>query len=98
MFDQIYIENFKPFQELKLPLSKINLLMGANNAGKTSILEAILTMKEFFGHTSYGWHQYSDQIYHPFEDDNRIDFKRVVYAQDKDREIKLGSEVTVDGK
>lgn len=98
MFDQIYIENFKPFQELKLPLSRINLLIGANNAGKTSILEAILTMKELFGHTSYGWHQYRDQIYHPFEDNKVIDFKRVVYAQDEDREIKLGSEVTVDGK
>ena len=48
MFKEIYISNFKPFRELKIPLTKINLLIGPNNSGKTSVFEAIMLMKELF--------------------------------------------------
>jgi AAA15 family ATPase/GTPase len=42
MFKTIKIENFRGFQSLELQqLGRVNLLVGTNNSGKTSILEAI---------------------------------------------------------
>jgi len=42
MFKTITIENFRGFQSFKLEnLGRINLLVGENNSGKTSILEAV---------------------------------------------------------
>jgi AAA15 family ATPase/GTPase len=45
MITNFKIENYKAFENLELKkLSKINLIGGKNNVGKTSILEAILSM------------------------------------------------------
>lgn len=42
MLTDIHIENFRGFADLKLEgLSRVNLLVGKNNSGKTSLLEAI---------------------------------------------------------
>lgn len=42
MIDEIKIENFRGFTSLALPnLKRVNLIVGENNAGKTSLLEAI---------------------------------------------------------
>ena len=42
MIDEIKIENFRGFTSLVLPsLKRVNLIVGENNAGKTSLLEAI---------------------------------------------------------
>ena len=42
MFKSIKIENFRCFQSFELQqLGRVNLLVGKNNSGKTSILEAI---------------------------------------------------------
>lgn len=42
MFRSLRIKNFRGFQDTKLePLARINLISGANNAGKTAVLEAI---------------------------------------------------------
>lgn len=42
MLTEIAISNFRGFGELKLsPLGKVNLIVGRNNVGKTSLLEAI---------------------------------------------------------
>ncbi len=43
MITSFKIENFKGFCELELPLSRITLLGGGNNVGKTSVLEALFT-------------------------------------------------------
>lgn len=41
-FEEVLIHHFRGFRELRLTkLSRINLLVGANNSGKTSALEAI---------------------------------------------------------
>lgn len=43
MISQLTIKNFKKFIELKIEdLSRINLIVGINNVGKTTILEAIM--------------------------------------------------------
>ena len=41
MITSFKIENFKGFCELELPLSRITLLGGSNNVGKTSVLDAL---------------------------------------------------------
>jgi AAA domain, putative AbiEii toxin, Type IV TA system len=42
MYDSIKLENFRSFEELSISgLKRVNLFVGKNNAGKTSILEAI---------------------------------------------------------
>jgi hypothetical protein len=43
MFKSVRIQNFRQFKDLKLEgLAQINLITGANNTGKTSLLEALL--------------------------------------------------------
>ena len=41
MIKEIAIKNFKSIVDLKLPLGKFNLFIGANGSGKSNILEAI---------------------------------------------------------
>lgn len=41
MIETITIERFKNIEKIELPLDKINILVGANNAGKSSILQSI---------------------------------------------------------
>lgn len=42
MIQSFYIQNFKNFRELSLPLLKhVNLIVGKNNVGKSTLLEAI---------------------------------------------------------
>ena len=52
MFSKIQIENYRRFQSFELSgLGRVNLLVGENNSGKTSILEAINSLcspGEFF--------------------------------------------------
>ena len=47
MLDKIYIRNFKSLQNVSLELKDVNLLIGANNSGKSNLLKAL----EFF----YKW-------------------------------------------
>ena len=41
MIKEIAIKNFKSIVDLKLPLGRFNLFIGANGSGKSNILEAI---------------------------------------------------------
>ena len=42
MFDSLSIANFRAFKELEIsPLRRVNLIIGGNNVGKTSVLEAV---------------------------------------------------------
>ncbi|HDY65382.1 MAG TPA: hypothetical protein ENH84_04005 [Phycisphaerae bacterium] len=59
MIQSVEIENFKCFRSLELPeLSRVNLISGANNVGKTSLLEALFIFHDrtspamFLGHIS----------------------------------------------
>ncbi len=45
MFQSVSIKNFRGFQDFRLEgLERFNLLLGRNNAGKTSILEAMFLL------------------------------------------------------
>src|SRR5262245_12832212 len=42
MMDNLLIENFRSFRRFEMPkLGRVNLVVGMNNSGKTTILEAI---------------------------------------------------------
>ena len=41
MFEKFIIKNFKSITELELDLGQVNVIIGANGAGKSNILEAI---------------------------------------------------------
>lgn len=41
MLTEVTISRFKTVQQITLPLERINLLIGANNSGKSSVLQAI---------------------------------------------------------
>lgn len=44
MLESLYIRNYRLFQELKInSLKRVNLIIGKNNVGKSSVLEAIFT-------------------------------------------------------
>jgi len=54
MLTEIRLTNFKYFQkETPFPLSKINLLTGINGRGKSSLLQALLLMKQSVEHNEY---------------------------------------------
>lgn len=41
MIDHIFIKNYKAFERENIPLDKFSLLIGSNNSGKTTVLEAL---------------------------------------------------------
>jgi putative AbiEii toxin of type IV toxin-antitoxin system len=45
MITRLFIENYRSIRKAELPLGKINVLTGANNSGKSSVLYAALTLK-----------------------------------------------------
>ncbi|MEK8017402.1 MAG: AAA family ATPase [Candidatus Parabeggiatoa sp.] len=47
MINSLYIKNYKLFKELRIEsLAQVNLIIGKNNVGKTSLLEAMLLFSE----------------------------------------------------
>ena len=45
MLERLHIRNYRVFNDLKIDrLSRINLIAGKNNSGKTSLLEAIFLL------------------------------------------------------
>lgn len=46
MIKQIYLEHFKCFELLKLPLAPLTLLSGSNASGKSSVLQALVLLHQ----------------------------------------------------
>ena len=47
MLYEIALENFKPFAERQVaPLSKITLIYGPNSAGKSSLIQALMLLRQ----------------------------------------------------
>lgn len=55
LFDSLHIRNFRAFRYLEVPkLGRVNLLVGRNNTGKSSVLEA-LRIYARYGHPEAVW-------------------------------------------
>src|SRR5205809_2119643 len=46
MFKSIRLRNFKSWKDGQVPLAPLTILLGLNNTGKSSILHAILALKQ----------------------------------------------------
>lgn len=46
MLEQINLQNFKCFEQLKLPLAELTLLSGTNASGKSSVLQAMVLLHQ----------------------------------------------------
>ncbi|WP_300814886.1 AAA family ATPase [uncultured Bacteroides sp.] len=46
MLKHLYLKNFKCFDELSLPLGGLTLITGVNGAGKSSIVQALLLLRQ----------------------------------------------------
>lgn len=49
MLKRIYIDNFKCLYNFELPLGNINLLLGSNGSGKSSVFEVLRKLQTFIG-------------------------------------------------
>ena len=71
MIGKIRIQNFRSLQDATLSLNQINLLIGANNAGKTNFLKAL----RFFGRFLNGDHSNKEELkrmFYNYDDANPI--------------------------
>lgn len=46
MIGQLYLKNFKCFQDEKLPLNRLTVLSGGNGVGKSSIIQSLLLLRQ----------------------------------------------------
>jgi AAA15 family ATPase/GTPase len=46
MLREFLIENFKSLRHLEFPISNLNILIGPNSSGKTSVLQALALLKQ----------------------------------------------------
>jgi len=49
VLERIYIDNFRCYSAFELRLDRVNLLLGANGSGKSSLMEAIATIADGLG-------------------------------------------------
>lgn len=52
MIDELKIVNFKCFENLKLEMSNLNVLAGINSMGKSSVIQALLLLRQTFDMSS----------------------------------------------
>ncbi len=64
MINKLKIKNFKCFEELNIELSNLNVFAGINNMGKSSVIQALLLLRQSFemGTLSDGLHLNGDLI------------------------------------
>jgi len=90
---RITIENFKGIGEkVTIPLKPITLLFGANSAGKSTVLQALLYAHEVLNNRNPD----ADVTEFGGEKINLGGFRNLVHGHDLGKEIKIGFEYTLD--
>jgi AAA15 family ATPase/GTPase len=84
------LENFKAFQKCTLDLAPLTILIGENSSGKSSILQALLLIKQTLESPSGGGILNLNSHYVQFRQ-----FKEIVFGMPSDKAI-LGFELTFD--
>lgn len=91
MITKLFIENYRSIQKAELPLGKINILTGANNSGKSSVIYAALTLRNFVNNPN----QSLDAVLSfPFIDLGG--YEKIIYDQGDYGYIKTGIELDTD--
>ncbi len=90
MITSVSIKNFRSIESMELSLGKINVLTGANNSGKSSVIYALLVLKNAVTNPN----QTVDGLFN-FEFINLGPFKENVYKKNVGkRKIKVGVSVS----
>lgn len=85
MITKLFIENFRSIEKAEMDLGKITVLTGANNSGKSSVIYALLVLRNILTNPN----QSLDNILTlPFI--NLGGFEQVVYLKNKRKSIKVG--------
>ena len=88
MLTGIELKNFKCFEKIKIPeLKNISILTGINNVGKSTIMQAIIFLKESISNDRFSWD-------HP--DLNLINYKTTVYKHEIKRNIEITCTFSLD--
>lgn len=88
MISRLIIENFRGIQKANIELAPITVLIGPNNAGKSTVIYALLTLKNVVINPN----QPIDSFFN-FGFLNLGGFKQVVFVKDENLGIYLGVEV-----
>jgi hypothetical protein len=90
---QITLENFKGVADsVTVPLRPITLLFGANSAGKSTLLQALLYLRELLENQNAD----ADVLQASGDSINLGGFRKFVHGHDLSRTVRIGVTVTVD--
>ena len=88
MLDSLVVKNFKSLREATLTFSKLTLLVGPNNSGKSTIFQAILALKQTME---------SRNFFTPFVLNGRYvqlgAFENIVYGKDPKQKIAIEARI-----
>lgn len=90
---KITIENFKGIgKKAEIPLKPITLLFGANSSGKTTVLHALLYLRELLERQNAD----ADRVIGGGKDVYLGGFRQLVHGHDESLNVKIGVEYTLD--
>lgn len=90
---KIIIENFKGIRDrVEIPIRPITLLFGANSAGKTTVLHALLYLRELLERQNAD----ADRVIGGGKDIYLGGFRQLVHGHDESRTVTVGVEFAVD--
>lgn len=87
---KLKVHNYRSFQSQEFNFSRINILIGENSGGKSSLLKLLLALKQTLDSPSEGNLKLNGDY------TNLGNFDEVVYYRKKNRKIKIGFESDVN--
>lgn len=88
MLNEVHIENFKALKNIDLKLSKFNIITGLNSAGKTSVSQAIVLLKQSILRREIIYNDYLLRL---------GDYREMVHLHDTRLPIRICLNFKVDG-
>ena len=88
LLNEVHIENFKALKNIDLKLSKFNIITGLNSAGKTSVSQALVLMKQSILRREIIYNDYLLRL---------GDFREMVHLHDTRLPIRISMNFKIDG-
>jgi len=92
MITRLYLENFRAFEKLDIPLARINCFFGPNNSGKSAILSAINVLSQTLDSSD---RDVPLLLNGKFEELGS--YEDTVYGHDLNRDIRIGFDIEESG-
>jgi len=89
MITRLYLENFRAFKKLDIPLSRINCFFGPNNSGKSALLSAINVLSQ-----TLDSHDREVPLLLNGKLEELGTYQDTVYGNDINRDIRIGLELS----